>query len=273
MKNFVHPMMKYIRPGAEKTSNCPGCGNGIIAHSVLRAIDELGMDIDNFVFVSGIGCAGWIPSPYFNADTLHTTHGRPVAFATGVKLAKPEINVMVFSGDGDLAAIGGNHFIHAARRNIGVTVLCVNNGIYGMTGGQVAPTTPRDAKTTTTPYGNLEREFDLCELAKAAGAPFIARWTTYHARQLTRSIKKTFSRKGFSFIEVISQCPVQYGRRIGAGNAVQMMERYKENSVTIQKAAQMSEDELRGKWVVGEFIEKDVAELSELVRRGLKIED
>ncbi|MBC8230610.1 2-oxoglutarate synthase [bacterium] len=253
MENFVHPMMKYIRPGAEHTTMCPGCGNGIAAHSTLRAIDELGMDMDNFVFVSGIGCSGWIPSPYFNADTLHTTHGRPVAFATGVKFAKPEMNVMVFSGDGDLGAIGGNHFIHAARRNAGLTVLCINNAIYGMTGGQVAPTTPHNIKTTTTPYGNPEREFDLCALAQAAGAPFVARWTTYHARQLTRSIKKALNRKGFSFIEVIAQCPVQYGRRAGLGNAVQMMQSYRDNSVTIQKAAQMTEEELHGKRVVGEF--------------------
>jgi len=267
MQNLVHPMMKYIRPGAEKTTMCPGCGNGIIAHSALRAIDELDMDMDTFVFVSGIGCAGWIPSPYFNADTLNTTHGRPIAFATGVKLSKPETNVMVFSGDGDLAAIGGNHFIHAARRNIGLTVLCVNNGIYGMTGGQAAPTTPHDAKTTTTPYGNPEREFDLCELAQAAGAPYVARWTTYHPRQLTRSVKKALNRKGFSFIEVISQCPVQFGKRTGAGNAVQMMQRYKENSVSIQKAEQMDEEQLTGKWVVGEFVEKDIAELTEVMEK------
>jgi len=253
MENLVHPMMKYIRPGAEQTTMCPGCGNGIVAHSALRAIDELGMDMNNFVFVSGIGCSGWIPSPYFNADTLHTTHGRPVAFATGVKLAKPEMNVMVFSGDGDLAAIGGNHFIHAARRNIGLIVICINNGIYGMTGGQVAPTTPQDIKTTTTPYGNPERAFDLCALAQAAGAPFVVRWTTYHARQLTRSIKKALNHKGFSFIEVIAQCPVQYGRRAGLGNAAQMMQSYRDNSVTIQTASQMTEEELRGKIIVGEF--------------------
>jgi 2-oxoglutarate ferredoxin oxidoreductase subunit beta len=223
------------------------------------------MDMDSFVFVSGIGCAGWIPSPYFNADTLHTPHGRPIAFATGVKLAKPKTNVMVFSGDGDLGAIGGNHFIHAARRNIGLTVLCVNNGIYGMTGGQVAPTTPHDVKTTTTPYGNPEREFDLCELAKAAGASFVARWTTYHATQLTRSIKKALNHKGFSFLEVISQCPVQYGRRAGAGDAAQMMETYRKDSVTIQRAAKMNEEELDGKWIVGEFVEKDATELTELL--------
>ena len=153
MTEHVHPMAKYLRPGAEVTTACPGCGDGTIAHSILRAIDESGCSMDDFVFVCGIGCAGWIPSPYYNADTLHTTHGRPIAFATGVKLAMPDRRVIVVSGDGDLSAIGGNHLIHAARRDIGLTVVCVNNGIYGMTGGQVAPTTPVGVKTATTPHG------------------------------------------------------------------------------------------------------------------------
>ena len=266
MKKTPHPMLRYVRPGADTTAMCPGCGNGIIAHSTLRAIDELGLDMDRFVFVSGIGCSGWIPSPYFHADTLHTTHGRPVAFATGVKLARPELNVMVFSGDGDLSAIGGNHFIHAARRNIGITVVCVNNGIYGMTGGQVAPTTPPDVRTVTTPYGNLERTFDLCALAEAAGAPYVARWTTYHARPLTRSVKKALGRRGFNFIEVITQCPVQFGRRAGTGNAVRMMEGYRKNTVTVQRARSMTEEERAGKWIVGEFVEREEPELGERIR-------
>jgi len=242
---------------------CPGCGNGIIAHSVLRAIDGLETGMDDFVFVSGIGCTGWIPSPYFNADTLHTPHGRPIAFATGVKLSKPELNVVVFSGDGDLSAIGGNHFIHAARRNIDLTVICVNNSIYGMTGGQVAPTTPTGVRTVTTPYGSLERPFDLCALAKAAGATYVARWTTYHARPLARSVERALRKKGFSFIEVVSHCPVQFGRRSGAGNAVQMMESYRQRSVSVRKAEGLAPEELQDKIVVGALVDTEAAELSE----------
>ncbi len=151
--------------------------------------------MDDFVFVSGIGCSAWIPSPLFAADTLHTTHGRPVAFATGVKLGLPDKNVMVVSGDGDLTAIGGNHLIHAARRNINLTVVLMNNGIYGMTGGQTAPTTPLGLKTITSPYGSLEHPFDIAPMVVAAGAPFVARWTTYHPRQLTRSIKKGLQKR------------------------------------------------------------------------------
>lgn len=258
-----HPLIKYVRPGYLSTKSCSGCGNGIIAQSVLRAIDELEMDIDDFVFVSGIGCAAWIPSPFFNADVLHTTHGRPIAFATGVKLSNPELKTMVISGDGDLFAIGGNHFIHAARRNIDLTVICANNGIYGMTGGQVAPSTPVGVKTSTTPYGNLEKPFDLSNLAKAAGAAYVARWTTYHARQLTKSIERAIQKKAFSFIEVISQCPVQFGSRTGAGDAVTMMQGYKKKSVNIKKAEKLKEDELKGKIVVGEFVDREEPELCE----------
>ena len=219
--------------------------------------------MDDFVFVSGIGCTGWIPSPYFHADTLHTPHGRPIAFATGVKLSKPELNVVVFSGDGDLSAIGGNHFIHAARRNIDLTVICVNNSIYGMTGGQVAPTTPTGTRTVTTPYGSLERPFDLCGLAKAAGATYVARWTTYHARPLTRSVERALKKRGFSFIEVVSHCPVQFGRRSGAGNAVQMMEGYRERSVSVRKAEELSPEELEDKILVGALVDTEAAELAE----------
>jgi len=193
---YEHPLAKYIRPSAKTTANCPGCGNGILAQSILRAIEELGLTLDDFVFVSGIGCAAWIPSPSFFADVLHTTHGRPIAFGIGVKAALPNKRVMVISGDGDLTAIGGNHLIHAARRNIAMTVFCVNNGIYGMTGGQVAPTTPLGLTTVTTPYGNAENPFDISELVKGAGASFVARWTTYHPRQLVKTAKKAIQKKG-----------------------------------------------------------------------------
>jgi len=254
MPENVHPMAKYLRPGAEVTTACPGCGDGTIAHSILRAIDTSGVGIDDFVFVCGIGCAGWIPSPYFNVDTLHTTHGRPIAFATGVKLARPDRRVVVVSGDGDLSAIGGNHLIHAARRDIDLTVICVNNGIYGMTGGQVAPTTPLGVRTATTPYGNPERPFDLCRLVEAAGASHVSRWTTAQPRFITRAVLKGFGHQGFSFIEVMSQCPVQYGKWSGAGNAVEMLEDMKGRAVTVRQASELSDDALRDRWVVGELV-------------------
>ena len=263
LTTFEHPLAKYIRPSAKKTANCPGCGNGILAQSILRAIEGLGLRLDDFVFVSGIGCAAWIPSPSFFADVLHTTHGRPIAFATGIKASLPQKHVMVVSGDGDLTAIGGNHLIHAARRNIAMTVVCVNNGIYGMTGGQVAPTTPLGLTTVTTPYGNAENPFDICELVKGAGATFVARWTTYHPRQMEKTIKKAIQKKGFSFVEVLSQCPVEFGRKTGMGNSVQMLEWYKAKSVTLARAQGMKPEELRDRIVVGEFVDIEKPELIE----------
>jgi 2-oxoglutarate ferredoxin oxidoreductase subunit beta len=190
-----------------------------------------------------------------------------------VKLTRPDRKVVVISGDGDLAAIGGNHLIHAARRNISMTVICANNGIYGMTGGQVAPTTPLGLKTTTTPYGNVERTFNLCALAEAAGASYVARWTTYHARGLTRSVKKALTKRGFCFIEVLSQCPVQYGRRAGVGNAVAMMKGYKENSLSVKKAASLNEEELKNKIIVGELVDKDSPELTEEIEKVRRIHE
>jgi len=265
--DYEHPMAKYIRPSAKTTANCPGCGNGILAQSILRAIEELGLTLDDFVFVSGIGCAAWIPSPSFFADVLHTTHGRPIAFGTGIKAAMPHKRVMVISGDGDLTAIGGNHLIHAARRNIAMTVFCVNNGIYGMTGGQVAPTTPLGLTTVTTPFGNAENPFDISELVKGAGASFVARWTTYHPRQLVKTAKKAIQKKGFAFVEVLSQCPVEFGRKTGIGNAVQMLEWYKTKSVSVSRAKDMSPEELRDRIVVGEFVDIEKPELIETLAR------
>jgi 2-oxoglutarate ferredoxin oxidoreductase subunit beta len=257
-----HPFRKYMRYHITSTTNCPGCGNGIVIQAILRSIEELGMDMDDFVFVSGIGCASWIPSPLFAADTLHTTHGRPIAFATGLKLSLPETKVLVASGDGDLAAIGGNHIIHAARRNIDLTVVLVNNGIYGMTGGQTAPTTPLGVATITSPYGSLEHAFDICPMVAAAGASYVARWTTYHPRQMTRSIKKAIQKRGFALVEAISQCPVQYGRAAKLGKAVEMLKYYKENSIGIKKAERLDEQALEGKIVVGEFMDIEKAELT-----------
>jgi len=259
-----HPLSKYIRKGAQTHTHCPGCGNGIIAQSFLRAIDKAGISKEKIVCVAGIGCSGWIPSPFFDIDTLHVTHGRPIAFATGVKLGNPELEVVVFTGDGDASAIGGNHLIHAARRNIGIKVICVNNMIYGMTGGEAAPTTPRGMKTTTTPFGNLERPFDLSKLVIAAGGTYVARWTTYHVASLVASMKKALTRNSFAFLEVLSQCPVHFGRRIGITDPVEMMRWFQKQSVTIEMAQGMTEQELSDKFVVGEFQDVEAPELTRL---------
>ncbi|MDI6732616.1 MAG: thiamine pyrophosphate-dependent enzyme [Planctomycetota bacterium] len=207
---------KYLRSEVFPTPFCQGCGHGILMQAILRAVDESasdGIDIDKMAFVSGIGCAAWIPSPHFAADTLHTTHGRPIAFATGIKLVNPSLKVVVVSGDGDLSAIGGNHLIHSARRNLELTVICANNSIYGMTGGQVAPTTPCGIKTATTQQGSTEPPFDLCRLVWGAGATYIARSTVYHIRELIKYLKNAFLHQGFSFIDVISPCYTHFGRR------------------------------------------------------------
>ena len=194
---------------------CPGCGNVIVLNSIISAIRDLYGKMDGFVFLSGIGCAAWIPSPHIKADTIHTTHGRPITFATGVKLANPDLKVVVISGEGDLAGIGGNHLIHAARRNIEITVICVNNLVYGMTGGQLSPTTPQGAITKTTLGGNKEYPFDMVRLVTNAGASYVARWTTANKRQLQKFIGKALKRgqKGFAFVEVISPCTTQFTRQ------------------------------------------------------------
>src|SRR5512136_2599385 len=210
---MVRALEKYIRPGVKETPFCPGCGHGILMGCILRAIDELRMDMKKMLFVSGIGCAAWIPSPHFNGDTLHTLHGRALAFATGAKLFNPDLCVTVISGDGDLSSIGGNHLIHAARRNIDLKVICANNMVYGMTGGQVASTTPQGAKTATTAEGNPYQPFNLTRLVEAAGATYVAKYSVTQPVALTRSIKKAIQHKGFSFIEALSPCPTQYGRR------------------------------------------------------------
>ena len=267
MTELVHPFHRFIRPSVTHTTFCPGCGDGIVAQAILRAIDELGMDLDEFVFVSGIGCAAWIPSPFFNADVLHTTHGRPIAFAFGIKMGLPEKKVMVVSGDGDLVAIGGNHLIQNARRNLEMVVLCINNGIYGMTGGQAAPTTPMGIRTTTTPYGTVENTFNISKLVIAAGASFVACWTAAHPRQLTQSIKKAIQKKGFAFVEVFSQCPIQFGRKTGVGSAVKMLEDYKERSISSKEAAKLSEEELKDRIVVGELVDVEKPEMLEEVKK------
>lgn len=253
---------RMIRSESFPTPFCPGCGHGILMGAILRALDELmaegdggaSFTLDDVVFVSGIGCSGWISSPHYAADTLHVTHGRPVAFATGVKLYNPKLKVIVIGGDGDIASIGGNHLIHGARRNLDMTVICANNGIYGMTGGQVTPTTPHGARTITTPEGNPDRPFDLCRLVAAAGASYVARFSVFHVRQLIRAIKTAIQHPGFAFVEAVSGCPVQYGRRNAVDTPVAMLRYYEDHCVTIARARVLSPEELADKIVIGEFV-------------------
>lgn len=254
--------MNYLRRERMPTIFCAGCGNGIVINTFFNAMEMAELSLDNITMVSGIGCSSRIPG-YIKCDSLHTTHGRPIAFATGVKLANPDMDVVVFSGDGDAAAIGGNHLIHGARRNIDLTVICINNSIYGMTGGQISPTSPKGSFGSTAPYGALETPFDLAELVTAAGATYVARWTTAHPLQLSNAIKKGLQNKGFSFIEVISQCPTYFGRKNKMRSAVDMMKWMKEQSVVKRKAEKMSEEELEGKIIVGDFADRTRSEFSE----------
>jgi len=236
---------------------CPGCGIGIMLGGLIRAIDRIGYEKDEIVLVSGIGCSGRLPV-YVDFNTLHTTHGRALTFATGVKLANPNLKVIVIMGDGDAVAIGGNHFIHAARRNIDITTLILNNNIYGMTGGQNSPTTPYGMRSTTTTYSNIEQSFNISELAVTAGAAFVGRGTVYHARLLDSLMEKAFLKKGFSVVEIISHCHTQYGRQNRLGTAVEMMEQQRDQAITVEKAAKMKPEELKDKIVIGVLVDKEL---------------
>ena len=253
---IAHPLSKYLREAMMPHIWCSGCGNGIILNCFVHAVDELQIDLKKLVVVSGIGCIGRAAG-YVNTNSFHTTHGRPIAFATGVKLANPDLEVVVISGDGDLFAIGGNHFIHAARRNIGIKVICANNFNYGMTGGQQGPTTLLDAFTTTTPYGNIEHPFNLVHLAAASGATYVARWTTLHVRRLTQSIKKMLQKEGFSFIEVVSPCPEIFGRRNKMRTGLKMMEWFKKVSVVEHFSDPAKAEITPERIVVGEFVDME----------------
>ncbi|MBI2304907.1 MAG: 2-oxoglutarate ferredoxin oxidoreductase subunit beta [Chloroflexi bacterium] len=226
---------------------------------MLRAIQRLGLNQDDVVMVTGIGCSGFIYN-YLNFDGFHGTHGRALAVATGIKLANPRLHVIVPMGDGDCAAIGGNHLIHAARRNIDLTAIVINNQTYGMTGGQYSPTTPHDGLAATAPYGNVERPFDLCQVAQGAGASYVARGTTYHVLQLERLIVAAIEHKGFSFVEVVSQCPVQYGRRNQLPSAVDMLRWQQRHTVSPQVAASLSPEQLKDKVVTGELYSREAPE-------------
>lgn len=229
---------------------CPGCGNGIVLGALIRAIDRLGLEKDEIVLASGIGCSGRMPV-YVDFNTLHTTHGRALTFATGIKLAKPSLTVITVMGDGDATAIGGNHLIHAARRNLDITAIIINNQIYGMTGGQHSPTTPYGCYATTSSYGHIEHAFSIAELAVTAGAPFVARGTVYHAQALDALIERGIGKRGFSVVEVMSTCPVHFGRANEMGDPVSMMKWLKDHAVTTKKARVMAPDSLEDKFTIG----------------------
>jgi 2-oxoglutarate ferredoxin oxidoreductase subunit beta len=254
--SFNHPVESLLRMDRMPHIWCPGCGIGTSVNCFTRALLESKLDFNKVAIVSGIGCTGRVAG-YMRLDSFHTTHGRPVPFATGLKLANPNLKVIVYSGDGDLIAIGGNHFIHAARRNIDLMVICINNFNYAMTGGQVGPTTPITAIGTTAPYGNFEPPFNLPYLAESSGATYIARWTTFHVRQLARTYAEALTRKGFVFIEVISPCPELYGRRNRLGAVVEMTKYFKEKSVVRHNAPTKEVGiAFQGEIVVGKFVDQ-----------------
>ena len=246
----------YIRERFFPHIWCPGCGHGIVLNSLLRAIENLGMSKNEIVMISGIGCSSRI-SGYVDFHTLHTIHGRALAFATGVKLSLPELNLIVPMGDGDALAIGGNHFIHAARRNIDLTAIVMNNRIYGMTGGQYSPLSGYGTLATTAPFTNIDHDFDTVELSVAAGASFVARTSTYHVQQMTKILRQAILHEGFSVVEIMSQCPTYFGRKNKIGSAVDMMESYKNNTTSIGSKAKKENPDLIER---GIFVEKEMPE-------------
>ncbi len=255
-----HPLDEIIRADRMPHIWCPGCGIGIVMRCYAHAIIKSGIPLEKHVVVSGIGCSGRVAG-YMNIDSYHTTHGRALPFATGLKLANPELTINVFSGDGDLAAIGGNHLIHSARRNISVKVICVNNFNYGMTGGQFGPTTPTGAFATTAPYGNPELPFNLPYLLAAAGANYVSRWTTLHVRQIIDDILFTFTKPGFTFIEVLSPCPIGFGKSNNIPDGLAEMELYRSRCVMVDDGVQMDGlgIDLREELpiYIGNFIDRD----------------
>lgn len=277
MENIIHD---YLRPKKKFPHVwCPGCGDGIILNCIVKAIHSLGKTRDEVILVSGIGCSSRAPV-YVDFCSLHSVHGRALPFATGIKHANPKLTVIAISGDGDALAIGGNHFIHACRRNIDITLILFNNNIYGMTGGQVSPTMPTGAFGSTAPYGNYDRPFDPCKLAAAAGANYVARSTVYHHFQLEKYIKEGIEKPGFSVIEAITPCPSLYSFYNNTGRGVDMIKRIKENTISTQKATTMSPAELEGKILQGVFANENFreytsayAELIEKAERSKKDEE
>jgi 2-oxoglutarate/2-oxoacid ferredoxin oxidoreductase subunit beta len=251
MSREEHSAYTYLRP-TKKFPNvwCSGCGIGIVMSALIRAISRLGLEKDDIALVSGIGCTGRMPV-YMDFNTIHTTHGRALAFATGLKIAQPKLKVIAIMGDGDALAIGGNHFIHSARRNMDVTAIVVNNTIYGMTGGQYSPTTPLNSRATTAPYGNVEPPMPICELAIAAGASYVARSTVFHAVEMDRFLEQAISKNGFSLVEAVSYCHTTFGRLNKLGTAGDMMRALKENSVSLTAAEKLTPEERATKIVRG----------------------
>lgn len=253
----TNPVEPFLRMDRMPSIWCPGCGIGTTVNCFTRALTACGLDLDQTAIVSGIGCTGRVAG-YLNLDSFHTTHGRAIPFATGLKLGNPDLKVVVYSGDGDLTAIGGNHFIHAARRNIDMTVVCVNNLTYGMTGGQVTPTTPEPAVASTTPYGAFEHPFNLPYLADSCGAVYVARWTTYHVRQMAKAMREALNKRGFSFVEIISPCPTLYARRNRLGDGLAAMKYYKEKSKVVADADTRDVGlGFQGEIICGKFVDRE----------------
>ncbi|MFW6040661.1 MAG: 2-oxoacid:ferredoxin oxidoreductase subunit beta [Thermoplasmatota archaeon] len=253
----LHPLDEYLRRDRIPHIWCPGCGLGVILNSYLRALKNSDISPEETVMISGIGCSGRAAG-YLNIDSFHVTHGRAIPFATGLKVGNRDLVTTVFSGDGDLFAIGGNHFIHAARRNVDFNVICVNNFNYGMTGGQAGPTTPQEAKTSSTPWGGFEQPFNLPAVAAGSGAVYVARWTAYHVEKMIKSMEEALAKTGFCFIEVLSPCPTGYGRKVGLKTGVETMKHFKENSKVEDgadptKVALSAEKDI----VVGKFVDKE----------------
>ena len=260
MSEIIENARTYLRPSKKlPTVWCAGCGLGIVMSAMIRAIARIGSRKNDVAVVSGIGCTGRLPT-YVDFNTLHTTHGRALAFATGVKLAKPAMTVISVMGDGDALAIGGNHFIHSCRRNIDMTAIIANNCIYGMTGGQYSPTTPHGKRGTTAPYGNVEHEFDATALAAGAGATFVARTSVYHAGELDRLIEKAIRHKGFSVVEVVANCHTSYGRMNNFASPVDMIKWMKDSFVTVAAWERLSPEEREGKLTRGVIEEKELPE-------------
>ena len=254
---------KYLRGDMWPTIFCNGCGHAVVLDYTFWALEELGWNMDKVVFASGIGCSSRLPG-YINADGLHTTHGRAIAFATGIKAANPDLNLVIFTGDGDCAGIGGNHFIHAARRNMDLTVIMINNFIYGMTGGQLAPTAPLGSIATTAPYGNIEPPFDICNLAKALGANYVARWSVTHPYQPIKSVKDALNKKGFSLVEFLAPCPTAFGRRNKLGDIKKHWEWYDNHTILIEDyerimnyGSEKEKEEIKNMFPIGVFQDLD----------------
>lgn len=247
---------KYLKKGALPLTWCSGCGIGVMLGALLRAFEELGYERKDIVVVTGIGCTGKADDALVT-QALHTTHGRALAFATGIKAFNPKLHTVVIMGDGDSVTIGGNHFIHAARRNIDLTAIVINNFNYGMTGGQVSCTTPGGSFTSTTSYGNPERDIDICALAEVAGANYVARETPDRGWEMKESIKEALCKKGFSLVEVYSPCPTHFGKHNGMEQTRDMLHWFKENGVPVDRYRKMTAEERRGRFPIGKLVDRD----------------